>query len=464
MSTSRTLRSARPARTLLVLLGSVGLMQPAAADLISVPNQTQVQQNISTGLQNTCVGLLGLPSQSLTTPQQQLLRSCTRMVVTGSVITGTLPDGSPPPSGLVQEFDLGISEEELRRGVQAIGPGQMNAQKQPSTEASRSSLIQARLLDIRGGARGFLVSVNGLPANSTGGAASADPELGGRWGAFVNLSYNRGDVDRTARQDAYDFYDYGALVGLDYRLTENFVLGAAVSHSYTKSEFERSLGEVEARTTGLGLYSTYYIGSWFVDGFLSYGDVRYDTLRIVSIPSNTDVPAINARAKASPDGKEWTASLGFGYDYVRNAATVTPFLRVGYIRVRNDAFAESEPVEGLGLTVDERTVKSLQSALGARLSTNVSTGFGVLVPYLAAQWVHEFENDNPSIVAKYVNDPFNNFFVIPTEDPDRDYATITAGTSAQFANDLSAFIQIGTAVFLDDVNTWGVVLGLRRQF
>ena len=48
----------------------------------------------------------------------------------------------------------------------------------------------------------------------------------------------------------------------------------------------------------------------------------------------------------------------------------------------------------------------------------MNTSAGVFGPYFTAYWMHEFENDNPSIISKYVNDPFNTFFVIPTAESD----------------------------------------------
>ena len=44
---------------------------------------------------------------------------------------------------------------------------------------------------------------------------------------------------------------------------------------------------------------------------------------------------------------------------------ITPSARLSYIRVTNKSFDESEPINGMGLHVDERTLTSLQSALGA---------------------------------------------------------------------------------------------------
>ena len=113
-------------------------------------------------------------------------------------------------------------------------------------------------------------------------------------------------------------------------------------------------------------------------------------------------------------------SVGRGFEY--QMVTITPSARLGYIRVNNKAFDENEDNNGLGLHVDERKVKSLQSALGAKVGTIVNTRYGVFGPYFSANWIHEFENDNPSILAKYVNDPSGTQFFIPTATPTRESA------------------------------------------
>jgi uncharacterized protein with beta-barrel porin domain len=375
---------------------------------------------------------------------------------------------------------LKISNEELRTGVQAVSPVQMNAQKQISVEASRMNQVGSRLLDLRGGARGFVMGLNGRDtqegasnsqaarhAGATGGGAAADDPLGGRWGGFFNVAYNWGDVDETTLQDGYKYRNVGLLAGVDYRVSDSLVLGGAISYSDTHSDFDRSLGNVKAQTTGVAGYGTYYVDKWYVDGFVAYAHVDYDSTRNISIPSNNNVPAappFNTSATASPKGDQWSASLGIGRNFDSGAMIITPTARLGYIWVKNKAFTEDEPINGLGLAVDSRTIQSLQSALGAKLATNVSTASGVFGPYFSAQWMHEFKNDSPSIVSKYVNDPFNIVFAIPTANPTRDYAVLMVGSSATFPNNLSGFLQFSAALGLENATNYGVVLGIRKQF
>ena len=281
----------------------------------------------------------------------------------------------------------------------------MNAQKQISVQSSKMSLVGSRLLDLRSGARGLVVGLNGQEAPQSadahgtlaegkGGAAGPDDAMSGRWGGFVNLGYAFGDVDQTPLQDAYKYDSFSVLAGADYRVSDAFVLGGAISYSDTHSDYEQSLGNVKARTVGIAGYGTYYVDTWYVDGFLAYGSVDYDSTRNILIPSNNPTArAINTSATAKPKGDQWSASIGVGRSFDMAPITVTPTARLGYIWVKNKAFTENEPNDGLGLTVDSRTIKSLQTAIGGKLSTVVNSSVGVFVPYVTAQWMHEFKND-----------------------------------------------------------------------
>jgi outer membrane autotransporter protein len=439
----------------------------AGQGLNDVPGLTNLQQPTAAAVQFLCPQLPAPnPNGTLT---ERLSNSCTSMVVTALVNQGKAPVTNP--------FNLNISDDELKRGIQAISPVQMNAQKQISVESSKMSLVGSRLLDLRGGARGLVVGMNGQEAQAAGaqgsanslagargGGAAADDALSGRWGGFVNLGYAWGDVDQTDLQDPYKYKSFSVLAGADYRVSDKWVVGGAFSYSDTHSDYEQSLGNVKARTTGVAGYATYYVDTWYVDGFIAYGSIDYDSTRNIFIPSRGGAMAINASATAKPDGDQWSASIGAGRSFDMAPYTITPTARLGYIWVKNKAFTEDEPNNGLGLAVDSRTIESLQSALGGKVSTTVNSSVGVFGPYVTANWLHEFKNDTPSITSKYIADPLNTFFAIPTASPTRDYAVVAVGTSATLPNNLSGFAQLSGAIGLKNESNYGFVLGLRKQF
>jgi outer membrane autotransporter protein len=241
-------------------------------------------------------------------------------------------------------------------------------------------------------------------------------------------------------------------------------VGRRRGYSDTHSDYEQSLGNVKAKTTGVAGYATYYVDTWYVDGFIAYGSIDYDSTRNIFIPSRGAATAISASATAKPNGDQWSASIGAGRSFDMAPVTITPTARLGYIWVKNKAFTEDEPNNGLGLAVDSRTIQSLQSSIGAKVSTTVNSSVGVFVPYVTANWLHEFKNDTPSVVSKYIADPLNTIFAIPTASPTRDYAVVAVGTSATLPNNLAGFAQLSGAIGLKNESNYGIVLGVRKQF
>ena len=436
----------------------------AAAQLVEPPplpgSYNELQRPVANGIFRTCANLVNVNGLHVSpvasgTPTQRLTYACSLMVNTAKLANGVA--GNP-------SFDLKLSNSELATAIQAIAPVQANAQKQISSETLKMNAIGARLLNLRGGARGVMLGMNGQDIQ-TGGGAAADDVLGGPWGSFVNVTYDWGKIDKTTLQDAFKQDSYNVLAGTDYRVSDSFVIGGAISYSDTTAKYELGLGNVKAKTTGAAGYGTYYAGSWYVDGLVSYGHSDFDSRRNINIPShNAALQSIATSATSNPKGAQWSVSLGTGKDFLSESFTVTPSARLSYLEVKNKAFAEDDPVAGLGLSVDARTLRSLQSSIGARLSTNVNTSSGVLLPYFSVQWMHEFKKDSPSLVSRYVNDPNGLAFSIPTANQVSNFGVVSVGTSMTMANNFSAFAQLSSAVGLKEESSYAVSAGLRIQF
>src|SRR4029453_8803760 len=126
-------------------------------------------------------------------------------------------------------------------------------------------------------------------------------------------------------------------------------------------------------------------------------------------------------------GQQYNPNVGPGYDFVVGAWTFTPLARLEFTGLHIDSYNETG-ADGLNLRVATQKLYSLVSALGGQVGYAFSVPFGVLVPQVAAEWRHEWLN-NGSIRAAYAFDPFNVFFSLPRDEPNRDYAAIRAGVS-----------------------------------
>jgi uncharacterized protein with beta-barrel porin domain len=449
---------------LFIALAGASVAPFAHADLNNIPGMNGVQTPTAALIQGICGPLNALTGKS--TQEQQLADACRAMVQTSNDQQGVGPTA----------FSLGLSEDELKDGLQAVAPEEANAFNQGRT-VSASGPIGARLLALRNGTGGAALaqsgfSLNGrrlaladlLPEGSRGGGASADAVGGSPWGGFVNGHYTQGSRDSSSLESGFDFNDAGLTAGVDYRFSPSFVAGAALNYASTSADFDHNLGDVESDNYGLSVYSSYNLGSYFIDGFVSYTKLEFDSKRNIVIPSTTAVPGINTAAKASPDADQYAAAIGGGYDWAMGDLTVTPFVRLNYLHLKVDGYTESEPVSSLGLTVGDRSVTSLQSVVGGQITKAISTSGGVISPYGGVQWIHEFRNDSSDIKAKYTYDPFNTSFTIPSSDPDRNYFLLRGGVTGVFANGISAFANIETAVGLRDTDYASIVVGARVEF
>ena len=159
-------------------------------NLTNLPGLTELQQPTATAVQTVCGSLRDSPSHggptynpnNPITPTDHLFASCRVMVQTANKLAGVTD-----PTMIANSLDIG--NEQLRTGVQAVSPVQMNAQKQISVEASKMNQVGSRLLDLRGGARGFVVGLNGQETRATGAADSQARNLAGAIGGALLASF-----------------------------------------------------------------------------------------------------------------------------------------------------------------------------------------------------------------------------------------------------------------------------------
>jgi len=432
----------------------------SAGELRNQPGLTPFQQSMAGAIDVVCPKLVA-SAATLNATQTDLRLRCTEMRQNANALQG---NGATT-------FSLGLSSDQLADALGRLSPEENASQGRLSLEGgtNQARTIGARLSALRGGARGLSLGASRLElpdkvfALADGGqrvasdAPSASIDLGSRLGAFVNGRVTFGDKDATAREQGFDFVSGGITAGVDYRFTDNLVLGVALSYTHARANIDLDLGDVTSNSGGISLYGTYYVQNFFLDSHVGFEWNEYTTTRriVYSVFDRT--------ATGKPSGQQYTANLGTGYDFRLGATTLTPYFRGEYVHIDIDSFTETGAA-GLNLFIDSQRTNSFQTALGARVAHSFSTPFGVIGPYLSLEWRHEFLNDSESITARYAVDPFNTFFVIPTDNPDRDYLALAAGVSAVFARGISGFFNYETALALRNVSHHAIVAGLRFEF
>lgn len=444
---------------------------PTAVILSTVPGSTSLQSNSGFAIGAVCPSLAAL-GDGATDDQANLATTCTALIETAA-------------GGAT---DLGITDEQLNGALQNVAGEEVITQGTIATEVGNVQVanVGTRIAQIRGagtvagfqehgnGRATFAVNLLG-PESVLRGAGAGDGDLGGqRFGLFFNGTGSTGDKDETDREDGFDFDTFGVTGGLDYRFSDNLVLGVAAGFSTLDVDFDNTStvagGSLDSVSRTVTAYGTYYQGGLYVDGIVSYTKTDFDSERRVVVPSNNPaVPALNLTADANPDAHQFSIGLGGGYQLTRGALSFGPFGRATYTDIDIDDYRERNAA-GLDLAVEDQNIDSFKTALGLQAAYNVSSGFGVFSPQIRAEWVHEFDDDGRSIDARYVAEPANNpnagFSILSADSdrPDRDYFVVGLGVSSVLKDGAKLFVEYETVLGFRDIDEHIFTGGVRFEF
>jgi outer membrane autotransporter protein len=393
-----------------------------------------------------------------------------------------LPGVNDPSEGQVKLNDIcvdlaGENPAALATSIQQITPAQMPGQVNLSFQSSNTQLenLTERMTTLRSGSGGN--SMSGLSLQYAGLTLPAEllfgrqdqvalgvepgietPGLVPTFGIYVIGSVSFGEKDDTADELGFDFNTGGVTVGADYRFNDSLIAGGAVGYVDSDSDFNGSRGDVDVRGISFLGYSTYYFSETsYLEAVLGFGGSKYNNTRKVTIGSTT------SKVEGDTDGTETTISLGAGYDFARGPLLFNPYGKINYIRTEIDGYSENTNT-GLELEYDHQDSKSLSSLVGGQLSYAISKQYGVFLPTLRVDWVHEFKDDSRFITGSFVNDPTNGRFNIKTDNPDRNYFLLGLGVAATFRDNRSAFFNYEYLLDQDDLEQKSLTAGFRMDF
>jgi len=384
-------------------------------------------------------------SDAKTNEQKELFDVCGSMVQSVNALTD---NGGPTAK------DRNLSTETLAGGFQNIVPEETLAPMSIATKTSSVNLsaVNSRLAKVR-----------------LSGGAGDDLFSATRLGFFINGTGGFGEIDKTDNQDAGDFDSVGVISGFDYKLTDNLIIGLAGNYSFFDLDFDKNVdvggGGVEADNYSVTAYANYNFGSGgYVEGVFTYGWSDYDLRRKVIIDSNTAVEKVNMTASANPEGEQFSINFASGYDFYTGGLRYGPYASISYFETYIDSYNESG-ASGLDLHVSKHKGDSLETVLGAQASYALRYSWGVLIPHAAAEWHHEYKNNSRSFDVSYVNDPRNgaNVYRSTIDGPDRNFANLSAGFSAELKYGFQALFDYQTILGLDDIETHKFSAGIRVE-
>jgi outer membrane autotransporter protein len=347
--------------------------------------------------------------------------------------------------------------------------------------------IMDRLMALRGGAKGLslaglnivvdgkmvpLAQIEDMVKQFLGGGASSDAsaadEPGGllsdKWGLWARGNFSFGEKDQSASSPAFDADQWAFVGGLDYRLSDKAVLGAALSYGSSSVEFDVDDGKLDTDSFSLSLYgSAYAAKNFYFDGIVNFQNSSYDAFRDITYVDGMGL--VTADATGDTDGTTLSGGLSAGYDFLVGGLTISPNLGFFYIDTTIDGFTESG-AGGLNLIYDEQKFESLTGNAGLRLTYAWNLSWGVLLPHLRVDYVREFEDDVDVFGVRFANDPnaaSTPPVLVATDNPDQSYWRLAAGFSAQFRHGISGYIEYQRLESFEFISFQDVSIGLRFQ-
>jgi autotransporter-associated beta strand protein len=202
-------------------------------------------------------------------------------------------------------------------------------------------------------------------------------------------------------QDGYASADtslWGGQFGVDTRLNEKTVVGAALAYSDSKASFDRFGGQSKSQNIGVSLYGRHAFAAGdkqaYVSGRAGMATVDSRVSRTALVGSETD--ELTARH---------TDSVLSGYVEsgielpLSEETSMTPFAGLSYDRVKRGGFSESGGP--LGLRADSQTYQQTASLLGVRAKSELNWFVGKSNLQMYAAWQRAFGSGKLDFSAAY---------------------------------------------------------------
>ncbi|HEY0791272.1 MAG TPA: autotransporter domain-containing protein [Chthoniobacterales bacterium] len=276
-------------------------------------------------------------------------------------------------------------------------------------QSAQAAQLDQRLEALREGDEAFQLNNQPVPADAGKAVTAPDDGKGGgkeayrpspmvevahgeRWGAFVTGSGTFAGVDRASDLFGYNFNTGGVTAGLDYRLTRTWAVGLYGGYAHTRADFE---GDSRLDVDGAkgGLYSTWRHGGFYLNGSVGGGYNSYGLRRSIDF--------VNRTARSDPEGWEFDASGGLGYDWHFGPLTAGVNASLLYTHLDVRGFTETG-ANSLDLQVSSNHADSLRQYLGGHLyyTWRVSPSLTV-TPEADLAWQHEYLDGGRSIDASF---------------------------------------------------------------
>lgn len=355
-------------------------------------------------------------------------------------------------AGLLNLFNASLaisSTGEANKAGEQLSPGQtLSARTAVSTTTfDMLNVVGARVSSVQ------LARANGGQSGIAAGDDAADSAV---WGQVFNGWVNQGTTDQMS---GYKANYSGLVIGADRNITDEVLLGGAVSYTSTnvKGQDNASGSNSYVNSWGLTAYASYKAQDWYTGLYATTVNQNYRTQRQIDFTGYTGI------ANGKFDGQQYALKGEFGYPLaLTQATTLTPLATLSYSYMRQDGYTETNG-NGAALRVEGSNSDTLKSGLGAKLETTQATPWGDVVPYIQVLWGHQYDNKATDVTASYAAAVNETSFVTRGSTPEKDSVDVNVGATLLQSDttSISAYYDISAA---QDYTNQSISLRLRKLF
>jgi autotransporter-associated beta strand protein len=299
------------------------------------------------------------------------------------------------------------TEDQYPAAFNAISPASYGVLPQAGIErtVSHNSLLQQRMGNLRAGVGRMTVQgarTEGAPPPSEAKRERDRNEPkevvfadfnDARWSTWLQLTGQFAEIDTVQDLANGDFDTAGALVGADYRIGRESVIGLAVGYDFTDGDGDFG-DQSEVDDGRISAYASFGLGhGFYLNAVVGAAFSNYEAERPIRFSF------IDRTAKGETDGSQLFAAVEFGKDFQFANWTVTPSIGVQYTYLEINGFTETN-AGVLGLALDDFNAESLRLDAGLMVNYHMQLSEHVrLSPYLHISWQHELEDGDVDIHA-----------------------------------------------------------------
>jgi uncharacterized protein YhjY with autotransporter beta-barrel domain len=185
-------------------------------------------------------------------------------------------------------------------------------------------------------------------------------------------SFQFGSMTPTGLSSANHFLSSGLTAGIDLRLTEHLIVGAALGFGSDRSDVGVNGSRSDATSFSGTLYASLRpFDPLFVDASAGYGLLNYDNRRWVTDDSTM--------VSGKRTGSFWFGGVTASLELGRGAMKFAPYVRADFISATLGGYAEQGSSLEL-LNYDQMRFNATSGAVGLRGSIDVPTSFGMVTP------------------------------------------------------------------------------------